>query len=237
MSARNKRGECPYCGRYAKLTKDHVPPRALFRPRPQEQLITVLCCPACNRAASLDDEYFRLNLALRDDVGQEPDIVEIIPAVLRSLERPEAPGLRAAFVRGLHDANVSTPAGLFLGSRLAYNVDLDRLGRVPSRIVKAMFCRHRGVRLPDAYEVHSYPAAGFRGLGQEFAEGAYHFFAPLINTQPVSVGRVYSHWVAFEANDPNISAWLMVFYRRVVFMSFTIPRGAPPAEQSVRPVT
>jgi len=151
VSARNKHGQCPYCGRHAKLTRDHVPPRALFRARPPEELITVLCCSACNKAASLDDEYFRLNLALRDDIGQEPDIVEIIPAVLRSLERPEAPGLRTEFLQGVRNAAVTTPAGLFLGSRLAYNVDLDRLGRVPSRIVKAMFYRHHSRRLPEAY--------------------------------------------------------------------------------------
>jgi len=214
VSARNKHGQCPYCGRHAKLTRDHVPPRALFRARPPEELITVLCCSACNKAASLDDEYFRLNLALRDDIGQEPDIVEIIPAVLRSLERPEAPGLRTEFLQGVRNAAVTTPAGLFLGSRLAYNVDLDRLGRVPSRIVKAMFYRHHSRRLPEAYEVHTYAAAGFRNVRRELAEETRRIFAPLINTQPVSVGRVFSYWVSFEANDPNISVWLMLFYRR-----------------------
>jgi hypothetical protein len=192
--------------------------------------MTVLCCSACNRAASLDDEYFRLNLTLRDDIGQEPDIVEIIPAVLRSLQHPEAPGLRADFLRSVHNATVTTPAGLFLGSRLAYNVDLDRLGRVPSRIVKAMFRRQRGFRLPDAYEVCTCAAAGLRDVGRELAGEIHKFFTPLINTQPVSVGRVFSYWVAFDANDPNISVWLMLFYRRVVFISFTIPRGAKPAE-------
>ena len=165
-----------------------------------------------------------MNLALRDDIGQEPDILEIIPAVMRSLERPEAPGLRTEFLGGVREANV-TPDGLFLGSRLAYNVDLDRLGRVPSRIAKAMFYRHRGRRLPEAYEIHTYAAAGFRGVGRELAEETRRFFAPLINTLPVSVGRVFSYWVSFEASDPNISVWLMLFYRRVVFMCFTLPRS------------
>jgi len=231
VSARNKHGECPYCGRTAKLTRDHVPPRALFGARPREQLMTVLCCSECNRAASLDDEYFRLNLALRDDLGQEPDIVEIIPAVLRSLQHPEAPGLRADFLRGVHNATVVTPAGLLLGSRLAHNVDLDRLGRVPSRIVKAMFRRHHGFRLPEAYEVYTCAASGLTDVGRELAAEIHQFFAPLINTQPLSVGRVFSYWVAFDTNDPNMSVWLMLFYRRVVFISFTISHGATPSAE------
>ena len=113
MSARNKHGECPCCGRHARLTRDHIPPRALFRRRPQHQLLTVMCCSACNGAASLDDQYFGLNLALLDDVGQEADIIEIVPAVLRSLGRPEAPGLRAEFLGALHEAPVTTLGGLF----------------------------------------------------------------------------------------------------------------------------
>jgi hypothetical protein len=172
-----------YCGQNAKLTKDHVPPRALFRARPQGRLITVLCCSACNEPASLDDEYFRLNLALRDDIGQDPDILEIIPAVMRSLERPEAPGLRNEFLGGAHEANLTTPDGLFLGGRLAYNVDLDRLGRVPERMVNALFYRRHRSRLPEAYEVR-----------HDLAEETRRFLAPLINTQPVSVGRVFSYW-------------------------------------------
>ncbi len=87
-------------------------------------------------------------------------------------------------------------------------------------MVKALFYRRRGSRLPEAYE-----AAGFRGVGRDLAEETRRFLAPLINTQPVSVGRVFSYWVSFDAGDPNVSVWLMLFYRRVVFMCFTLPRG------------
>jgi len=226
VSARNRRGECLYCGRHAKLTRDHIPPRALFGTRPTAQLLTVLCCSNCNRTAAPDDEYFRLNLALRDDLGEERDVVDIIPSVMRSLHRPEAPGLRAGFLAGVRNIEVTTPAGIILGTRMAYDVDLNRLARVPTRIVRALFSRQRGCRLPDGYDVHTLAAAGFRTADREFAEQVHEFLAPLINTQPISVGRVFSYWVTFEPNDPNVSVWLTLFFRRVVFISFTLPHGA-----------
>lgn len=231
MSARNKHGECVYCGRQAKLTRDHLPPRNLFGNVPVVQLITVRCCSDCNCAASLDDEYFRLNLALRDDIGDEPDVREIVPAVMRSLQHVEAPGFRQRFLSGLHQAAVTTPAGLFLGSRLAYDVDLDRMSRVPRRIVRGLFNQRQGRRLPEAYDVHTYAAAGFQGVTGETGEQFRQMLQAVLNTEPQSVGRVFSYWVVFQPEEPNVSIWLTLFYRRVVFISFTLPAG----EEETRP--
>ena len=99
-------------------------------------------------------------------------------------------------------------------------------------MVKALFFHHRRVRLPERYEVHTFAAAGFTHVEPEFVKEIRRFFAPLINSQPTSLGRVFSYWKHFDADDPNVSVWLMLFYRRVVFMSFTLPLGAISAEQA-----
>lgn len=54
---------CYLCGKVlsdGEVTRDHVPPRALFpRPLPSD-LITVPCCQPCNNAKSREEELFRL---------------------------------------------------------------------------------------------------------------------------------------------------------------------------------
>jgi hypothetical protein len=46
--------------------------------------------------------------------------------------------------------------------------------------------------------------------------------APLVeNTEPVSIGRVFSYFYSFGAEDPGESVLLMLFYRGVVFIGMT----------------
>ena len=95
---RRKVGECAYCGETRPLTDDHVPPKNLFAPPRPPDLITVPSCNQCHDPMSKDDEYFRLALANRADVAEHPDAVGVWPALMRSLQRPEAPGLKRSFL-------------------------------------------------------------------------------------------------------------------------------------------
>jgi len=63
-------GRCAYCSETADLTRDHIPPKSLFRKPLPDDLITVPCCLTCNNGRSKDDEYFRLALSLRYDVDR-----------------------------------------------------------------------------------------------------------------------------------------------------------------------
>jgi hypothetical protein len=165
MSVRNKQAECVYCGRTAKLTKDHIPPRRLFGKLPAAQLITVGCCSDCNKAASKDDEYFKLNLALKNEIREEPDIREIIPSVLRSLQREQAHGLRTAFFGGVEEAEFKSADGIYVRKRATYRVDLERMSRVPDRVVRGLFSLHYGRRLPNEYGVRTLATEGLpRGM-------------------------------------------------------------------------
>ncbi len=220
MSRHRRRGICVYCGRHRKLTSDHVPPRNLFpAPRPTN-LITVPACTDCNTSAKLDDEYFRLMVSMREDVHGEADVQAVLPAVLRSLQNPAAIGFRAGFLRSLCDVNVVTPAGLYTGIRPGYNVNLARMDRVAARIVRGLFYHETGLRLPDGYDAAAYSSDGIR---PELHAGLRTVFEPLVNTIPKSIGRVFSYWCGFK-EDPNASAWVLLFYRRVLFICMTAPK-------------
>lgn len=65
---KQKRGTCAVCGRDAVLTRDHIPPQGLFLDPKPDNLIVVGTCATCNNSTRLDDEYFRLMVA----VGAHP---------------------------------------------------------------------------------------------------------------------------------------------------------------------
>ena len=102
------RRECVYCGSQQKLTRDHIPPKNLFAKPLPSNLVTVPCCRRCNESASKDDEYFRF-IITRDDAGGHPEARKILPAVLKSLQRPQAMGLTNLMGENLFDIDVNTP--------------------------------------------------------------------------------------------------------------------------------
>jgi hypothetical protein len=217
-----RQGECVYCGTFGPLTRDHVPPRCLFgRGNAPPNLITVPSCESCNAARKRDDEYFRLALTLRQEVGDEPDVQSILPAVLRSLHHVEAEGLQRAFLAGVHPVERVSPAGLYLGRTMAYNVDQARLDSVASRITQGLYYRHKGHRLPSGYEAKAFAATGFKQDRETF-DNMYRVLGPLVeNAEPVSIGRIFSYVHSFNADDPGESVFLMLFYRGVVFIGMT----------------
>ena len=129
----NRIGECIYCGAIGCVTGDHVPPKNLFPPPRPNNLIVVPSCLPCNQSASLDDEYFRLTLSLRDDTRDHPAVGLLLPSVRRSLANPRKAKFTRAFRRGITRADIETPAGIFLGQGPAYQVDLRRLEVRPRR--------------------------------------------------------------------------------------------------------
>jgi hypothetical protein len=152
---RTNRGRCVYCGAESQ-TADHVPPRCLFE-QPRPQLITVPCCRRCNEAASKDDEYFRLVLAVHHKAGDHPDARGVRDAAIRSLEKPRKRRFARAFMSTVRPVQVRTPGGLYVETG-AFNVDLGRLGNVMRRVVRGLFFHHHGWTCPAGTD------AGFRPL-------------------------------------------------------------------------
>ena len=180
MTKRKRKGECTYCGRIGPITSDHIPPKCLF-PHPRPDLITVPSCRHCNKGASLDDEYFRTVIALRDTVGDNPNVQSLLPLVLRSLKKPQKAAFRHSLLKSLRKLQVRTPAGLILGNRGAYDVDLVRLDNVASRIVRGLYFHESGQRLPDGFAVSSFSEDGLRDLDAEtLAKMQQTVLAPLL---------------------------------------------------------
>lgn len=217
--------QCVYCGGTEALTYDHVPPKCLFaRPRPNN-LITVRSCAKCNIGASDDDEYFRLMLSLELGTGEHDDVKKNLPAVLRSLGKPNKLPFARSILSTLRMVELKTPSGIYLGRELAYDVDLTRLDRVVARTIRGLFFREAQRRIPEDYSVVCYSESGLRDLPAEVIEELQRtIISPLRSRAPKTIGNlVFSYWVQFVEDDPNVSAWLLEFYQRIRFLGSTAP--------------
>jgi hypothetical protein len=226
-SNRNSRtGECTYCGAIGLITDDHVPPRNLFPPPRPNNLLVVPSCLKCNQGASLDDEYFRLTLTFRDDTYEHPAVQRLLPSVLRSLQKPKKLKFSRAFLRSVAKVDVNTKAGIYIGRRSAYNVDLTRLDRVAARIAKGLFYHERGSRLPNGYEMISYNESGMAHVSEEIALNIQQrILVPLWSAPERVIGpNIFSYRFRFVESDPNLSAWLLTFFKTVGFICLSVTR-------------
>jgi hypothetical protein len=112
------------------------------------------------------------------------------------------------------------------------------LDRVVARTIKGLFYQKKRARLPDEYEVTVWSESGLGHLPKEqLAEVRAKLVDPLLAVAPETIGQnVFSYRVAFDADDPNISGWLLVFYEHIRFVGMSLSRPvslAPGVEASI----
>ncbi len=236
MSTSRKRGICTYCGFRGRVTRDHIPPKALFA-EPRPPLITVPACLDCHGPTNKDDEYFRSILALRD-TANTADAVAARERFMRSLHRSDQAGMRRAFLAGVRQVALTTPAGLHLGVRGVYNVDLARLDRVVSRVIRGLYFHHQRHRLPPDAQVSSWSEDGLRDLDTEGRDTLLRLLTPLGRSSEHSVGSAATFRYRFAlASDLEFSSiWFLTVYDSTTFFGITVPQSAADTAEELRRV-
>jgi len=218
-----KIGQCVYCGQTRLLTKDHIPPKNLFPvPRPHN-LVTVPSCQACNKGAELDDEYFRLMIALREDMNESRAAVRVQQAAIRGVHQRNERGFKQAILASMRMAELVTPGGLYLGDMATYRVDATRLKRVASRTVRGLFYHEKGYRLPAQYEAATWAASEFDHSPRKLTQAVE--LVSYLRAQPFRmIGEgVFSYKFKAADADENATAWVLIFYERFAFVGLTLP--------------
>jgi hypothetical protein len=195
---KNKIGYCAYCGEWCALTRDHVPPRSLFSGRPDD-LITVPSCYFCNRGASKHDEYFNLVLKLGIDRNRFSNENADSLDTINNLARPESLGF-ARFLLQRYQTNPSR-----------FVVDRERVGIVLRRIVRGLFYREIGLRLPEFVPYQPRKAAALKEV-TDFLDG---------RLQTIGGGIFRYAFAQCAPPDPFVTAWLLTFYGHRRFFCFT----------------
>ncbi len=219
--------QCAYCGSADGLTDDHVPPKNVFpKPRPND-LITVPACATCVAGTPKDDEYFRLKLCMSEQVGTDANARRNRDTIFRSLQRPEAIGLKTAFVSDIRTVRLRTAAGLDVGTRLAFDVDLGRVFRVVERTVRGLFFHQTQRRLDANYDVRIFSDDTVTDNPADVLEELRDtILIPLAQKLPTVIANGAFHYrFHITDEDPNVSVWGLSFYQRVPFLGLTGPRA------------
>ncbi len=128
-----------------------------------------------------------------------------------------------------------TPAGLYLGSAGAFEVEMERIHRVVERTVYCLYCKHTGNRLPDTHEATCYSD---ESLKQFPREQLAHFMEKI--ARPLSAYRLhkiggdafaYRHFIFEE--DPRASMWSLTFYESFSYIVLTAKCRAEKRERGV----
>jgi hypothetical protein len=213
-------GTCAFCGLFAEVTRDHVPPENLFAPPRTSDLITVPCCDACREGTSKDDEYLRIALSIRTDASSHPSLATLKPKIRRGLGRPEAERFTKRIESRTEREVRSTPSGLLFPVTI-HTPEVEPIRRELTRIAKGLYFRHTGRSLPASFAVHIVVEPLF-----ELPDAAA--ILERFEIEPwLEIGRgefSYKYWIGGEG-AAEASVWLLRFYKVVPFLVLFIQGG------------
>ena len=209
---------CVYCGGKTDLTRDHIPPKSLFN-KPRPPLITVRACRRCNSGFSRDDDYFWLTLASRAETGANREALQASRRAIENLARGEAGGFRKAFLASIQSVELRTPAGLYIGDALAYDVSFSRLNRVAARITKGLFAHVTGTPLPSNY---SATARALEGFTHDARDDVQRFISFTAASPACSISNVFSFRFRVLEDDPDASVCIFDVYETTAFLGLTL---------------
>lgn len=146
MNANTKTPPCVYCVENPGTTVDHVIPDQLFpQPKPPD-LLTVPCCEQCQKSFKQDEDLFRAWILFGDAGVTEYGKQLWAQKAKRALEKDR--GLRAAVARSFRHVDMQTPAGIYLGKKLATLMEVRRTENFLKKVVQGLFYGEYQERLP-----------------------------------------------------------------------------------------
>src|SRR5207253_796413 len=154
---------------------------------------------------SMDDEYFRLSLTVREEHSEHEAVKKIQPAVLRSLSNPKKAGMLGSFLKNLRVMEHVTPGGIIIKTQLGIEQNMVRLRGVVQRTVKGLFYHHKQFRLPERNDVLVFNEESLQEWPADHL-GLYkkNVIAPLLAQNPVTFGNgVFSYRFGYNTADPN----------------------------------
>ena len=161
---------------------------------------------------------------MSENVLPNPSAQEAWRAVLRSLTKTEAKGLRKQIVSDFTRVELKTQSGLYIGSRPGYNVDMDRIRKVLKRIVRGLYFKETGNPLGLETEIRIYLDDDYIKLTSEARATLEPIMSFLGSLPPKSIGQnIFLYRYHIIEQDPLISTWGLSFYGSFPFLVMTGP--------------
>lgn len=207
MSRRNQCRVCAYCGEQRKLTADHVPPKLLFaRPYPTN-LMTVPACRRCNESFQKDDEYTRSVVSLDVRASKNTDVQLKLPAILRSLQRPNA----RAFAEYLASQTTTSAIVGQDGAPMGQIIDVDRarVNATGSRIIRGLYFVEMGRPITLNAVMRVEAKGGPLRSDEADALTIARAYSKFSERRHKEIGTAFSYAAGF---GHGISVWIMLLY-------------------------
>jgi hypothetical protein len=218
---KRRRGVCAYCGKERSLTRDHIPPKLLLPAPYPPNLLTVPACYDCNRGFQGDDDYTRTVLALDLRAQGNLSAAEKLPAIFRSLQRPEAMNFTDSLRSNMSPSAVLDATGRPLGS--VFKPDISRIESTGKHIARGLHFSFCGQPLPLDYQLYVHSKPGYSAF-DFFVPQFDKFYAKSSAHRDGHVGDVLS-FVAASAG--NAYAWLLLLYEYFWWAVIAVPPDFP----------
>jgi hypothetical protein len=156
MANRKKvQGICPYCGKQALLTRDHVIPQCLFTNGVPGNSPKVYACSPCNNILkSRQDTYFRDFLILDIEGSEHPVAKQLFPKLARSIVRNQSEFARHA--RNAQPMQRFTPEGLFAGIVYGAEIPNHALADGVTMMTRGLYYYYTKQFLPQNIDIQAH---------------------------------------------------------------------------------
>ena len=193
------------------MTRDHIPPKNLFKPPLPTNLITITACHNCNNSYSLDEEYFRACVATQgydNETGKWIWDEKVIRSTLR-----RSPLLRKQLIQHTFSLPVYSTSHLYMGRQRAILYNCNRINHVVEKITKGLFTVYQPtVNLKELqFDV------SLSGMDMELVS-----FLKQMPGKSIA-NDAFIFWRSFNEKDLRESVWYMLFYKQTLFNIVTKP--------------
>jgi hypothetical protein len=209
-------GPYPYCGKQAILTLDHVIPKCLFTNGiPGNSPKIYVCSPCNNILKSRLDTDLRDMLIFDMDSSQSPHTQLLHPRLARSIGSNQSKIVRAMKEHSYPVQISNEPDATIHGytSHLA-NIQMPS---ILTMIVSGLYFHHTERILP--------PDIGFSGTHERNhnrCEKVTQMYTEAGNSlNQIGNGEVFEYRFAIKDDNPDDSAWMLIFYKRAFFIMLT----------------
>jgi hypothetical protein len=211
---------CAYCGVAPKETVDHIPPKLFFEPPYPNNFLTVPACTKCNKSFQADDEYTRFVVTI-DFRAQKNSTAQLkMPAVLRSLQRPQAKPFSEYLLKQMSYSIVLGADGNPMGH--VVEVEKNRIDATGARLIRGLHYVERRERLGQPKEFRIASRAGITAEDpsiQQFAK----MYAGSADRRTKEIGEAFSYAACFH---PTFSVWFLLLYGFFGWLAIVRPRDA-----------
>ena len=207
-------GDCSYCGKNDKLTRDHVIPKNLFPVgNIPSNIPIVYACEACNtQNKSGNDTYLRDMLQLDRNSSEHPVAQQNWGSFARGVLRNQSQAIKDSVPSVL--VPVFDSINNFTGYAFRLDTQQEYTEAIMTMIVRGLHYNFIGGRIPETASFKLYRIPDMSKIEADFPMLIQAGYARHVK---VGDGEVFECVYVYMPTHPGISIWYLRFYRKVCF--------------------